>query len=161
MPPPLPDEVRNAIISDLKEGRLSYSEIALMRLGNANKKGTIANIAKKNDLRPPPRKKRSQKEFITSKPATVGKVNLKTYNPEARLRLIDKALSYLEDVLGKSRYPKGMMEWTSALERLLDQRRIEEPPTGDKAGAAAIIEFNELLRNEACSTEPEAEAEHN
>ena len=129
MPPPLPPEVRNAIIEDLREGRLSFEEIAAKRLGDGGKKPTVSRIAKKEGYsrkgkgRPP--KKGYQPKVTTPKPETIAEIDLSTFGPEERLLLLDEGLSTLKAILPKSRYPKGMMEWTSAVERLLEQRRKE------------------------------------
>ena len=129
MPPPLPPEIRNAIIEDLREGRLSFEEIAAKRLGDGGKKPTVSRIAKKEGYsrkgkgRPP--KKGYQPKVTTPKPETIAEIDLSTFGPEERLTLLDEGLSTLKAILPKSRYPKGMMEWTSAVERLLEQRRKE------------------------------------
>ena len=129
MPPPLPPEIRNAIIEDLREGRLSFEEIAAKRLGDGGKKPTVSRIAKKEGYsrkgkgRPP--KKGYQPKVTTPKPESIAEIDFSTFGPEERLTLLDEGLSTLKAILPKSRYPKGMMEWTSAVERLLEQRRKE------------------------------------
>ena len=135
MPPPLPPEVRNAIIEDLREGRLSFEEIAAKRLGDGGKKPTVSRIAKKEGYsrkgkgRPP--KKGYQPKVTIPKPESIAEIDFSTFGPEERLLLIDQALSELKAILPKSRYPAGIMQWTAALERLLDQRRKETGTEGD------------------------------
>ena len=156
MPPPLPPEVRNAIIEDLREGRLSFEEIAAKRLGDGGKKPTVSRIAKKEGYsrkgkgRPP--KKGYQPKVTIPKPEAISEIDLSTFGPEERLTLLDEGLSTLKAILPKSRYPKGMMEWTSAVERLLEQRRKEtggsdDDDDDDERGSIAAA-FDELRRLE-------------
>jgi hypothetical protein len=149
MPPPLPPEIRNAIIEDLREGRLSFEEIAAKRLGDGGKKQTVSKIAnqegysRKGNGRPP--KKGRRPKVDTPKPETVADIDLSTFGPDERLLLLDEGLSTLKAILPKSRYPKGMMEWTSALERLLEQRRKETGAGGDKTESDGFFEALEAV----------------
>ena len=132
MPKALPGELRQAIINDLQEGRLSYEEIAAKRFGDGRKVGTISKIAKKENIprkngRPPKRKPFHNKCFQQKSPPQEP-IAVENFDPEARLNIIDEALSQLKAILPECAYAKGMMEWSSALERLLEMRRYEEPP---------------------------------
>lgn len=164
MPPPLPPEVRNAIIEDLREGRLSFEEIAAKRLGDGGKKPTVSRIAKKEGYsrkgkgRPP--KKGYQPTVTTPKPESIAEIDFSTFGPEERLTLLDEGLSTLKAILPKSRYPKGMMEWTSAVERLLEQRRKEtggSDDDDDERGSIAAA-FDELRRLENAPSSGDAKA---
>ena len=164
MPPPLPPEVRNAIIEDLREGRLSFEEIAAKRLGDGGKKPTVSRIAKKEGYsrkgkgRPP--KKGYQPKVTTPKPETIAEIDLSTFGPEERLLLIDQAISELKAILPKSRYPLGLMQWTTALERLLEQRRKEtggSDDDDDERGSIAAA-FDELRRLENAPPPGDAKA---
>jgi hypothetical protein len=161
MPPPLPDEIRNAIIEDLREGRLSFEEIAAKRLGDKKQKYNVSNIAKKEGYsrkgsgRPP--KKGRDKKVVFPKPEEIADIDLTTFGPEERLNLLDEGLSTLKAILPKSRYSKGMMEWTSAVERLLEQRRKETAnidDDDDERGSVAAA-FDELRRMEASDPSPD------
>ena len=155
MPPPLPPEIRNAIIEDLREGRLSFEEIAAKRLGDGGKKRTVSKIAnqegysRKGNGRPP--KKGRRPKVDTPKPENIANIDLSTFGPEERLALLDVALSELRAILSKSRYPAGMMQWTAALERLLEQRRKEtggsDGDDDDERGSIAAA-YDELFRLE-------------
>jgi len=158
MPPPLPPEIRNAIIEDLREGRLSFEEIAAKRLGDGGKKQTVSKIAnqegysRKGNGRPP--KKGRRPKVDTPKPENIANIDLSTFGPEERLLLLDEGLSTLKAILPKSRYPKGMMEWTSAVERLMEQRRKETGGSDgddDERGSVAAA-FDELFRLEDASS---------
>jgi len=164
MPPPLPPEVRNAIIEDLREGRLSQKEIAATRLGSEKAKGTVSRIAKQAGITPARTRGqsiRSSKPKVSSpKPETIAKIKLETFGPEERLLLIDQAISELKAVLSQSRYPAGMMQWTAALERLLEQRRKEtggSDDDDDERGSIAAA-FDELRRLENAPSSGDAKA---
>ncbi|HNR59158.1 MAG TPA: hypothetical protein PKJ51_11945, partial [Methanothrix sp.] len=77
-----------------------------------------------------------------------------------RLTLLDEGLSTLKAILPRSRYPKGMMEWTSAVERLLEQRRKEtggSDDDDDERGSIAAA-FDELRRLENAPSSGDAKA---
>lgn len=121
----LPEETRQAIIKDLLEGRLDFEEIAKK---HSVSKGQISKMAAKQGAS---RKKKKRNSFhtkvSTSEPATIDPIKLETFGPEQRLLLIDTALSQLKAILPKTNYSKGMNEWTSSAERLMNLRREEEP----------------------------------
>jgi len=152
MPPPLSSEIRNAIIADLREGRLSFAEIAAKRLGDGKKTTTISRIAKKEGYsrkgngRPPA--KGSNRKVPTTEPQRMAEIKLGTFGPEERLALLDQALSELKAILPKSRYPQGMMQWTAALERLLEERRKEVGAGGDNIESDGFFEALETVSPE-------------
>lgn len=128
---PIPDEIRAAIIQDGKEGRLSQEEIAAKRLGDKKKVGTISKILRKAGVptrgngRPKGKTfpgKLSDKKSTSKKP-----IKLESFESKNRLDLLDEALTYLKASLPDIYSPKGFSEWTSAVERLLNQRRIDAP----------------------------------
>lgn len=133
MPKPLPKEIKQAILQDLREGRLSLEEIAAKRLGDGKKVGTISKIAKKAQIPvgKQGRKKTQtfQQKLSNQKPIAFDDIALESFEPEVRLNLIDSALSQLKAILPETCDAKEIMEWSSALERLLGQRRQEAPPT--------------------------------
>jgi len=128
---PIPDEIRAAIIQDGKEGRLSQEEIAAKRLGDKKKVGTISKILKKAGVstkgRGRPKAKSFSANLSTKKSASKKPIKLESFESKNRLDLLDEALSYLKASLPEVYSPKGFSEWTSAVERLLNQRRIEAP----------------------------------
>ena len=128
---PIPDEIRAAIIQDGKEGRLSQEEIAAKRLGDKKKVGTISKILKKAGVSTKGRGRPKAKSFpgkLSDKKSTSKKpIKLESFESKNRLDLLDEALSYLKASLPEVYSPKGFSEWTSAVERLLNQRRIEAP----------------------------------
>jgi hypothetical protein len=133
MPKPLPIEIKHAIIKDLREGRLSHEEIAAKRLGDGRKNGTISKIAKKAQIPVRKQGRRKAKTFqqkpSSAIPAPLDDIELECFEPEVRLNLIDSALSQLKAILPETCDAKEIMEWSSALEKLLGQRRQEAPPT--------------------------------
>ena len=91
MPPSLPPEVRNAIIEDLREGRLSFEEIAAKRLGDGRKTGTISKIAKKEGLsrgvKTPSKRRAFQRDLSSQKAQSILKIKLESFGPDERLNL--------------------------------------------------------------------------
>jgi hypothetical protein len=163
MPPPLPPEVRNAICEDGRDGRLTRKEIAALRLGDEKKHGTVTRILKQAGI-PSSRKRGQSKKFHDKcsipKPETIADINLEHFGPEERLLLIDQAISELKAILPKSRYPLGLMQWTTALERLLEQRRKEtggSDDDDDERGSIAAA-FDELRRLENAPSSGDAKA---
>ncbi|MCK9521042.1 MAG: hypothetical protein M0R74_18760, partial [Dehalococcoidia bacterium] len=139
-------------------------EIAAKRLGDGGKKPTVSRIAKKEGYsrkgkgRPP--KKGYQPKVTIPKPESIAEIDLSTFGPEERLLLIDQAISELKAILPKSRYPLGLMQWTTALERLLEQRRKEtggSDDDDDERGSIAAA-FDELRRLENAPSSGDAKA---
>lgn len=128
---PISNETKAAIIDDLKEDRLSYGEIAAKRLGNAKRKGEISKIASKEGIIRKDRRGKPKRSFhpkvSSAKPVSNKPVKIETFDPKNRVDLLDEALTYLKASLPGIYSPKGFSEWTSAVERLLNQRRIEAP----------------------------------
>lgn len=136
MAPPLPDEIVRKILEDLnseryKSGNLSLAEIAAIRLGDNKKGGTISKLAKKHKIQlrkqGVTKKKPFQSGHSSKETQSEDPINVECFTPEARLLLIDTALSQLKAILPKTNYSKGMNEWTSSAERLMNLRREEEP----------------------------------
>lgn len=128
---PIPDEIRAAIIQDGKEGRLSQEEIAAKRLGDKRKVGTISKILRKAGVptrgNGRPKGKTFPGKLSDKKSASKKPIKLESFESKNRLDLLDEALSYLKASLPEVYSPKGFSEWTSAAERLLNQRRLEAP----------------------------------
>lgn len=137
MSPPLADDLVQKILDDLqsdryKAGNISVEEIAAIRLGDRKKGGTISKLAKKNNIplrrqgqskKNPFQQKHSNKESRSDKPLKV-----ECFTAEARLSLIDEAITIHKSLLPGVKDPYKMEKWSAALDRLLEQRRIEEPP---------------------------------
>lgn len=121
----LPEETRQAVIKDLLEGRLDFEEIAKK---HSISKGQVSKMAAKQGAS---RKKKKRNSFhtkvSTSEPITIDPEKIETFDTEKRLNLIDAALTQLKTILPKTNYSKGMNEWTSAAEKLMNLRREEEP----------------------------------
>lgn len=128
---PISDDLKRAIIDDIREGRLTFAEIAAKRLGNPKRKGEISRFATSAGISRKDRRGRPKKSFlgkVSSQNSVPGKpIKIETFEKDTRLALIDEALSYLKANLPQIKHPKGFSEWTSALDRLLNQRRIEAP----------------------------------
>jgi len=128
---PLSNEIKAAIIDDLKEDRLSLEEIAAKRLGDPKRRGTISKIASKEGIIRKDRRVKPkgcfQSNVSTKKPISIKPTKIETFDPKNRVDLLDEALTYLKASLPSIYSPKGFSEWTSAVERLLNQRRIEAP----------------------------------
>ena len=121
----LPEETRQAVIKDILEGRLDFEEISKK---HSVSKGQVSKIAAKQGAS---RKKKKRNGFeskvSTSEPITIDPEKIETFDSEKRLNLIDAALTQLKIILPKTNYSKGMNEWTSAAEKLMNLRREEEP----------------------------------
>jgi len=140
MSPPLPEDVVQKILDDLnsdryKAGNISLEEIAAIRLGDRKKGGTISKIAKKHKIqlrrqgqskKNPFQSKPSAKEPRSDKP-----IKIECFTAKARLSLIDEAITIHKSLLPGVKDPYKMEKWSAALDRLLEQRRIEEPPQTD------------------------------
>ena len=154
MPPPLPPEVRNAIIDDLREGRLSFEEIAAKRLGDGRKTGTISKIAKKEGLsrgvKTPSKKRAFHRDVASQKAQSILKIKLETFGPDERVNLCDTFLSQIKAMVPRITTPKGASDLSAAAERLFEQRRKDEigGDDDDERGSIAAA-FDELRRLEA------------
>ncbi len=150
------DELRQAIIDDLKEDRLDYEEIAAKRLGDSKRKMVVSRIAIKNDLSRKDRRgkpNKSNKQKVSSeKPSSNKPIQIVTFGPDARLSLIDEAITIHKGLLASIADPYKMDKWSAALERLLEQRREEEPgdPDGDEK---LLAKFTDALETHAISTQ--------
>ena len=148
---PISEETEAAIKADLKEDRLTYSEIAAKHLGNKKRRGDISRIAAKEGIC---RKGRAGKRPCFNNPVPQNKpessepVKIETFNEKTRLDLIDEALSYLKAGLPRVKHPKGFADWTAAMERLFNQRR-EEEPKGNQAEDDLLTKFVSDLDNHA------------
>lgn len=156
---PISEELKAAIIEDLKEDRLTFAEIAAKRLGNPAKKAEISHIARAEGLSRKDRRGKSRKSYKpkvkAEKSPTIEPSEIITFGANERLSLIDLALTQLKLILPKSCYPKGMMEWTASLERLLTQRR-EEDQKGNEAESELLDKFVTILDNHANAISPKA-----
>lgn len=130
---PISQETKAAIIEDGKEGRLTQTEIAAKRLGSAKRVGEISRILKKAGVAAKPRGRPKSKTYTaklsSQKPTSKRPIKLESFESDVRLELLDLALSHLKSSLPDIYSPKGFSEWSSALERLLNQRRMEAPST--------------------------------
>jgi len=150
------EEIKQAIIDDLKEDRLDYEEIAIKHLGNKTRKGTISQIGKKAGICRKDRRGKSHKsstpKVSTEKPTTRAPINVITFTPDQRLSLIDEAITIHKGLLAGIADPYKMDKWSAALERLLEQRREEEPgdPDGDEK---LLAKFTDALETHAISTQ--------
>lgn len=150
------EEIKQAIIDDLKEDRLDYEEIAAKRLGDHTRKMVISRIAIKNGLS---RKDRRGKhngsntpKVSQEKPKSDKPIKIVTFGPDARLSLIDEAITIHKGLLAGIADPYKMDKWSAALERLLEQRREEEP--GDPDGDEKLLsQFTDALETHALSTQ--------
>jgi len=153
MPPPLPPEVRNAIIEDLREGRLSFEEIAAKRLGDGRKTGTISKIAKKEGLsrgvKTPSKRRAFHRDLASQKAQSILKIKLETFGPDERVNLCDTFLSQIKAMVPRITTPKGASDLSAATERLFEQRRKDEiggDDDGERGSIAAA--YDELFRLE-------------
>ena len=125
------NDTKAAIIKDGEEGRLTQQEIAAKHLGNKDLDGSVSRILKAAGVktRKPgrPKGKIYNPNSSSQKSQSPKPIKLEEFNGDARLALIDEALSHLKASLPQVRHPKGFSDWTSALDRLLNQRREEEP----------------------------------
>lgn len=153
---PLSEEIKNAIIDDLKEDRLTFEEIAAKRLGDPKKKNVIGNIAQKAHLSRKDRRGKSRRshtpKVISNKPTSGKPVKVVTFGPETRLSLIDEAITIHKSLLSGCTDPYKMDKWSAALERLLEQRRTEEPKDNDKENEL-LSKFTDALDNHALSAQ--------
>jgi hypothetical protein len=151
---PLPEEIKNAIIDDLKEDRLDYEEIAAKRLGDAKKKVTISRVAAAAGLSRKDRRGKSRRSYVpkvsAQKPATKRPVKIETFGAETRLLLIDEAITIHKELLAGCTDPYKMDKWSAALERLLEQRRQEEPKENGKE-EELLTKFTDALESHAIS----------
>ncbi len=149
---PIDSETKAAIIEDLREDRLTYPEIAAKRLGDAKKKITITRIAAEAGLSRKDRMGKSRRRYnpqgSSQKSTTRKPVKIESFDEKARLSLIDEALSHLKANLPQVTHPKGFSDWTAALDRLLTQRR-EEEPKGSQAESNLLTKFVSDLDNHA------------
>ncbi|MCK9570236.1 hypothetical protein M0R72_14925 [Candidatus Pacearchaeota archaeon] len=138
MSPPLAEDLVRKILDDLqsdryKAGNISLEEIAAIRLGDRKKGGTISKLAKKHKI--PLRKQGLNKRGVSfqsphsnKEPKSSEPLKVECFTAEARLSLIDEAITIHKSLLPGVKDPYKMEKWSSALDRLLEQRRIEEPP---------------------------------
>lgn len=152
---PISEEVKNAIIDDLKEDRLTFEEIAAKRLGDPKKKNVIGNIAQKAHLSRKDRRGKSRRSHIPkvtgNKPTSDKPIKVMTFGPETRLSLIDEAITIHKSLLPGITDSYKMDKWSAALERLLEQRREEEPKEGGKE-EELLAKFTDALENHAISS---------
>ena len=149
----LSEEIKNAIIDDLKEDRLDYEEIAAKRLGDPKKKYVISRVAKKNDLSRKNRRRNGCKSKVApKKAASIKPVKIATFDQETRLSLIDEAITIHKTLLSGCTDPYKMDKWSAALERLLEQRRQEEPKENGKE-EELLAKFTDALESHAISTQ--------
>ena len=151
---PLTEEIKNVIIDDLKEDRLTFEEIAAKRLGDPKKKNVIGNIAQKAHLSRKDRRGKSRRSHtpkVTGNKPTSGKpLKIVTFGAETRLSLIDEAITLHKSLLPGCTDPYKMDKWSAALERLLEQRREEEPKGNDKEDEL-LTKFTDALEAHALS----------
>jgi hypothetical protein len=138
MSPPLAEDLVRKILDDLqsdryKAGNISLEEIAAIRLGDRKKGGTISKLAKKHKI--PLRKQGLNKRGVSfqsphsnKEPKSSEPLKVECFTAEARLSLIDEAITIHKSLLPGVKDPYKMEKWSAALDRLLEQRRIEEPP---------------------------------
>lgn len=128
---PISEEIKQAIIDDLREDRLDFEEIAIKRLGDAKKKYAVSQIAKENGLSRKDRRGKKRKSWtpkvVPQKTQSNRPLKITTFDPKTRLSLIDEAITTLKSLLPEIKDPYKMERWSAALERLLEQRRTEEP----------------------------------
>lgn len=133
---PISEEVRNAIIEDLKEDRLTFEEIAAKRLGDPKKKNIIGKIAEKANLSRKDRRGKHRKshspKVADTKPTSPKPIQIETFGSGTRLSLIDEAITIHKSLLANCTDPYKMDKWSAALERLFDQRRMEESGGNEK-----------------------------
>lgn len=150
---PLSEEIKNAIIDDLKEDRLDYEEIAAKRLQDGTKKYIISRIAKKVGLSRKNRRRNGCKSKVAPKKVvSVKPVKIATFDAETRLSLIDEAITIHKTLLSGCTDPYKMDKWSAALERLLEQRREEEPKENGKE-EELLAKFTDTLENHAISAQ--------
>ncbi len=100
-------------------------------MGDKKRVNAVSRILKKAGVQARPRGRPKNKTLspkLPSQKSTSAKsIKLESFNADIRLSLIDEALSHLKASLSDVYSPKGFSEWASALERLLEQRRLEAP----------------------------------
>jgi len=157
-------ELEQTIVSDLREERLDFGEIAALRFGDENlfyKVSYIANKPKyrlsRKDRRGKHNKSRNSK--VESEPPkktiTEGPIKISIFEQKSRLDLIDAAITTHKALLAQITDTYKMDRWSAALERLFEQRRIEESSQNNNY-VAAIDLFIEELKRETAEDEPKA-----
>lgn len=156
----IPEDLKQAIIDDLKEDRLSFEEIAAKRLGNPKKKNIIGNIANANGYSRKDRRGKSRRSHVpkvtTGKSSTAKPIEIVTFGPEKRLSLIDEAITIHKSLLPSITDAYKMEKWSAALDRLLEQRRIEEPTDPNDTEQDMLDKIVGALDQHAASVSPQA-----
>jgi hypothetical protein len=156
VPPSLPEALVSLILDDLRAGRLCIEEIAAIRLGSKKKGGTISKIAKKYKITVNKRGHRRtvsfQPKLSTPENEPSSEIEVESFDSETRLSLIDTAITIHKSLLPGCTDPYKMDKWSAALERLLEQRRTEEP-NGNNKEDELLTKFTDALETHALSTQ--------
>lgn len=156
MPPSLPNDLVSLICDDLRAGRLSLEEIAAIRLGSKKKGGTISKIAKKHKIAVNKRGQRRNVSFQPKPsnpiPKSKDQIEVECFDAETRLSLIDEAITIHKALLAECTDPYKMDRWSAALERLLEQRRAEEPKENGRE-EELLAKFTDTLESHAISAQ--------
>ena len=132
---PISGELKQIIIDQLKEDRLDFEELAVLHFGDKKYKYKISLIAKEAGLSRKARRGKhngSSKTKVKSKKSTSNKpIKITPFGPETRLALIDEAITIHKSLLPSVTDSYKMDRWSAGLERLLEQRRMEETPHSD------------------------------
>lgn len=141
---PISSDLEQVIKADLEADRLDYEEIAAIRLGDPKKKYVISGVAKKYGLSRKDRRGKHRKSCSpkvgAQKHVPVKPLKITTFRQKTRLELIDEAITIHKSLLESVTDPYKMDKWSAALERLLNQRREEEPSDPDDTDDDGYLE---------------------